>query len=81
MKLVEKAKPVKRSWEGGPLIQCHVPMSTSTALYVCDRCLRPAYTGVRLNYRIGEWLCASCEAGRTRNDGPKASEALKGIYT
>jgi hypothetical protein len=59
MQLVEKSKPVKRSWPGGPLIQCHVPVTDCAAFYVCERCRRPAYTGVRLDSRTGEWLCAS----------------------
>ena len=70
--LAEKAKPARRSWKSGPLIQCHLPMSHTAVLYVCDRCLRPARTGIRLNRRVQEWQCASCEEGLTRKgDGPK----------
>lgn len=64
-----KPKPVKRSWKGGPLIQCHRPMWDSSLMYVCDKCLQVARTGVRAKMDgpdRGKWLCASCETGKAR---------------
>ena len=66
---IEKPKPVRRSWLGGPLIQCHLPIEDARVKYVCDVCERPALTGVRIaksGAHMGKWLCASCEAGRMR---------------
>jgi hypothetical protein len=68
----EKAQPVRRSWKGGPLIQCHLPMTEKAVLYVCDLCLRPARSGVRLDPHRRHWQCASCERGLTREFGPRA---------
>ncbi len=73
MDFTEKVKPVERSWQGGPLRQCHIPKLDSRWLYVCDRCKRPARTGVRLNPSAGEWQCASCERGETRKTVQLAS--------
>jgi hypothetical protein len=63
-------KPIWRSWPGGPLVQCHRPMTDPHVMYVCEQCVLPTYGGVRsvrtaVN-EAGRWLCYSCEAGRTR---------------
>lgn len=73
MQLIEKPKPIERSWPGGPLRQCHRAKTDLGWQYVCDGCLGPAKTGVRLQGRLREWLCASCERGLMRSQDPELS--------
>ena len=82
MKLIETAKPVRRSWVGGPLIQCHRPMTEKCVMYVCDRCLCPAHGGVQLRpagINGGLWLCW-CEEGRTRTRGVRAVTSISSAW-
>jgi hypothetical protein len=80
MKLIETAKPVRRSWVGGPLIQCHLPMTSPSVKYVCDGCHYVAHRGVRIRpagINVGLWLCWSCEEGRTRTRGVRPATLAK----
>jgi hypothetical protein len=88
MKLIETVKPVRRSWPGGPLIQCHLPMANLSVKYVCDVCHCVAHRGVLLGsagINRGLWLCWTCEVGGTRTRGVRAvippGEAASGVIT
>jgi hypothetical protein len=62
-------KPIARSWPGGPWIETDRPKTDRSVMYVCDVCLLPARTGVRIasgGTNKGKWCCATCEEGGTR---------------